>query len=108
MDIVLVSPELEPKAKEFFGAEAKLKPETNENGANPVADMNYFVIKGFSAKQWAVCDRDLLKEFFKMVYITAPMVLPNKPDNPLLQEYIGYMDYIMGYSDPRCIIGSNP
>ena len=65
-------------------------------------------IKGFTAKQWAVADSMLLKEYAKMVEITAPMVIPNKPDNPLIQEYVGYMDYIIGLSDPRCIYGHNP
>ena len=107
-DLCLISPELEPKAKEFFGKEAKLIPESAENGANPVYGMKYFVIKGLTAKQWAVADSNLLKEFAKLVEITAPMVIPNKPDNPLIQEYIGYMDYVMGWSDSRMIIGHNP
>lgn len=107
-DLVLIAPELEPKAKEFFGKEAKLIPESAENGANPVYDMKYIVIKGFTAKQWAVADSILLKDYMKMVEITAPMVIPNKPDNPLIQEYIGYMDYIMGWSDARMIYGHNP
>lgn len=107
-DLVLVSPELEPKAKEFFGKDARLIPESAENGANPVYGMKYFVIKGFSAKQWAVGDSMLMKEYLKMVEITAPMVIPNKPDNPLIQEYIGYMDYCLGWSDARAIYGFNP
>ena len=88
-DLALIAPELEPKAKEFFGKEAKLIPESAENGANPVYGMKYFVIKGFTAKQWAVADSLLLKEYAKLVEITAPMVIPNKPDNPLIQEYVG-------------------
>ncbi|MGE5328006.1 MAG: hypothetical protein ACM3KR_00660 [Deltaproteobacteria bacterium] len=107
-DLCLIAPELEPKAKEFFGKEAKLIPESAENGANPVAGMKYVVIKGFTAKQWAVADSLLLKDYLKMVEITAPMVIPNKPDNPLIQEYIGYMDYVMGWSDARAIFGHNP
>lgn len=89
MNLCLISPELEPKAKEFFGKEAKMIPESAENGANPVYGMRYVVIKGFTAKQWAVADAMLLKDYAKMVYITAPMVIPNKPDNPLIQEYVG-------------------
>jgi hypothetical protein len=107
-DLCLISPELEPKAKEFFGKEAKLIPESAENGANPVVGMKYFVIKGFGAKQWAVADSMLLKEYAKLVEITAPLVIPNKPDNPLIQEYVGYMDYVMGWSDARMIFGHNP
>lgn len=106
-DLVLIAPELEPKAKEFFGKEAKLIPESAENGANPVYEMKYVVIKGFTAKQWAVADSLLLKDYVKMVEITAPMVIPNKPDNPLIQEYIGYADYVMGWSDARAIYGHN-
>lgn len=108
LDLCLVSPELEPKAREFFGKEAKLIPESAENGANPVSEMKFIVVKGFTAKQWAVADAMLLKEYMKMVEITAPMVIPNKPDNPLIQEYVGYMDYIMGWSDSRMIFGHNP
>lgn len=104
-DLVLIPPELEPKAREFFGNDAKLLPESAENGANPVSDMKYIIIKGLSAKQWAVADSMLLQEYVKMVEITAPMVIPNKPDNPLIQEYIGYMDYTYGWSDARCIYG---
>lgn len=107
-DLVLVSPELEPKAKEFFGAEAKLIPESAENGANPVIGTKYFVIKGLSAKQWAVGDSMLMKEYIKMVETTAPMVIQQKASNPLITEYIGYMDYVLGWSDPRVIFGHNP
>lgn len=108
-DLVLVSPELEPKAKEFFGKEAKLIPESAENGANPVYDMKYFVIDGFSAKQWAVGDSMLIKDFMKIVNITAPMVLYNKEaSNPLISYYTAYADYILGWSENRQIIGANP
>lgn len=107
-DLVLISPELEPKAKEYFGAEAKLIPDSAENGANPVYGTKYFVIKGFTAKQWAVGDSMLMKEFIKMVQITAPMVIQQKSSNPLITEYIGYTDYTMGWSDPRVIYGHNP
>lgn len=113
-DLVLVSPELEPKAKEFFGKEAKLIPESAENGANPVHGMKYFVIGGgedfgFSAKQWAVADSMLLKEYAKIVNITKPMVMYNKETtNPLIAKYTAYADYILGFSDARPIIASNP
>lgn len=107
-NLCLIAPELEPKAKEFFGANAKLIPESAENGANPVEGMKYVVIKGFTAKQWAVADSILLKDYLKMVEITAPMVMKNTPDNPLIQEFIGYMDYVMGWSDARAIFGHNP
>jgi len=108
-DLCLVSPELEPKAKEFFGAEAKLIPSSAENGANPVHGMKYFVIDGFSAKQYAVADSMLLKEHAKIVNITKPMVLYNKEaSNPLIAYYTGYADYILGFSEARMITASNP
>jgi hypothetical protein len=107
-DLCLISPELEPKAKEFFGKEAKLIPESGENGANPVSEMKYIVIKGFSAKQWAVADSLLLKDYMKMVEITAPMVIQAKPDNPLIQQYVAYADFVFGWSDARAIYGHNP
>lgn len=107
-DLCLIAPELEPKAKEFFGKDARLIPESAENGANPVAGMKYVVIKGFTAKQWAVADSIILKDYMNMVEITKPMVIMNKPDNPLITEYVGYMDYTLGWSDPRCIYGHDP
>lgn len=108
-DLALVSPELEPKAKEFFGKEAKLLPEGPNNDANPVYGMKYFVIDGFSAKQWAVADAMLLKEYAKIVNITKPMVLYNKEaSNPLIAFYTGYADYVLGFSEARMITASNP
>jgi len=108
-DLCLIAPELAPKARELFGKDAVLIPETaGMNGANPVADYRYVVIKGFTAKQWALCDSTLLKDYMKMIEITAPMVIPNKPDNPLVQEYVGYCDYDFGWSDSRMIFGHNP
>lgn len=108
-DLVLVSPELEPKAKELFGKEAKLIPESAENGANPIYDMKYFVIDGFSAKQFAVGDSRLIKEMMKCVTITKPQVTMQKgAANPYYNEYYVYSDYVMGFSDSRQIIGFNP
>ena len=108
-DLALISPELEPKAKEFFGKEAKLIPESAEHGANPVYGLKYFVIDGFTAKQWAVGDAMLIKEYMKIVNITKPMVLYNKEaSNPLIAFYTAYADYILGWSEARMIIGSNP
>jgi hypothetical protein len=104
-DLVLIAPELEPKAKELFGENAKLLPESAENGANPVAGMKYVVIKGFSAKQWAVADSNLLPEYVKMVEITSPMVAKDPASGLLITKYVGYMDYCMGWSDARAIYG---
>jgi hypothetical protein len=108
LNFCLIAPELEPKAKEFFGADAKLIPESAENGANPVGGMQYVVVKGFSAKQWAVADKLLLKDYIKMIELTSPIVYPPIKVQQLIQEYVGYMDYVYGWSDSRAIIGQNP
>ena len=73
-DTVLISPELEEKAKKMFGENASLtpmlNPDDNTNAANPVYGMRYIVMgggaDGFKAKQWAVCDRRLMKEIVKI------------------------------------------
>lgn len=114
--ILLVSPELEPKAIEICGKDSKLTPEklpeSNENGANPVWGLKYMVIgggvEGFSAKQWAIADRTLLKEACKLVYITKPTVMRTELDNPLFDRYVGYVDFATGFADARPIIFSNP
>lgn len=113
-DLCLVSPELEAKAKQFFGETAKLTPdrypESAENAANPVADMMYMVIgggnDGFTGKQWAVADRTLLKEIFYVVYNNRPEVLQAELDNPLIDRYVGYIDFAVGWGDARPIIFS--
>ncbi|MBQ3096120.1 MAG: hypothetical protein IJC53_06790 [Clostridia bacterium] len=115
MDLCLISPELEGKAKQFFGEHAKLTPERLPGGAlndaNPVADMSYMVIgggdAGFTGEQWAVCDRTLLKEIFCVVYNNRPEVLQAELDNPLIDRYVGYIDYAVGWGDARPIVFSN-
>jgi hypothetical protein len=107
-DLILVSPELEPKAREFFGSDAKLIPESAENGANPVRDMKYFVIDGFNAKQWAAGDSRLLKMYMHLYYGTRPKVSDQKGANPLIAEYIPYTDFVLGWDDPRIIYGHDP
>ena len=71
--ILLVSPELEPKAKEICGENAKLLPESSENGANPVAGLKYVVVgggnDGFAPTQWAIADRNLLPDIAKVVFV---------------------------------------
>ena len=114
--ILLVSPELEPKAIEICGKDAKMSPEklpeSAENGANPVWGLKYMVIgggqDGFSAKQWAIADRSNLQESAKVVYITEPTVMENDLDNPLIARFVPYTDFATGFSDPRAIIFSNP
>lgn len=116
MNTLLVSPELEPKAKEICGPDGKLiperLPETDYNSANPVYGMKYIVIgggaDGFTAKQWAVCDRTLLKEIAKVIYITRPTVMRSELDNPLIARSVGYIDFGVGFSDARPVIFSNP
>ena len=116
-DTVLVSPELEATAKKLFGENQKLRPlryqEDNSNAANPIyQDMAYMVVgggnDGFSAKQWAVCDRTLMKEVANIVYLTKPTVMNTELDNPLIDLYTAYVDFACGWGDARPIIFSNP
>jgi hypothetical protein len=107
-DLLLVSPELEPLCRQYFGANAKLLPGGDYNDNNPVYDMKYAVIKTFTAKQWAIGDSMMMKEFIKLVHGTRPMVIPQKATNPLIQEFVGYMDYTIGWSEPKVIYGHNP
>lgn len=114
MDTLLVSPELEATAKKLLGETAKLKPRKNPddgtNAANPVYDMNYIVVgggrDGFKPKQWAICDRRIMKEVVKIVYITRPEVLQSQLDNPLIDMYTAYADFGVGWGDARQIIFS--
>ncbi len=117
-DLLLVSPELEPKAKEICGPNSRLIPEKNpdadagENAANPLYGMKYLVVGGggigFTGKQWAIADSMLLPEILKLVYITEPTVLVANQANPLFTDYIGYVDFGFGFGDARPIIFSNP
>ena len=112
MDTLLVSPELEAQAKKICGDDARLDPESASHSANPVHGMKYIVLgggaDGFSAKQWAVCDRRQMKELFNLIYITKPTVFQNELDNPLIDQYTGYADFGIGWGDARQIIFSNP
>lgn len=113
--LLLVSPELEPKAKEICGPNSKLiperLPESAENGANPVYGLQYIVVgggaDGFSSTQWAICDKVLIKEIAKVVYIERPQVLRTELDNPLLASLVPYVDFGVGAGDARPIIFSN-
>lgn len=117
-DLLLVSPELEPKAKEICGPTARLIPEKNpdegaaENAANPLYGMKYLVVGGggigLSGKNWALADSMLMPEILKLVYITEPTVLVSNQANPLLTDYIGYVDFGFGFGDARPIIFSKP
>jgi hypothetical protein len=115
-DCVLIAPELEETAKKLFGENSRLMPdkdpETANNAANPVYGMSYIVIgggtHGFTAKQWAVCDKTLMKELVNIVYITRPKVMQSGLDNPLIDMYTAYVDFSTGWGDARQIIFSNP
>lgn len=117
-DLLLVSPELEPKAKEICGPNSRLIPEKNpdadagQNAANPVYGMKYLVVGGggigLSGKKWAIADSMLMPEILKLVYITEPTVLVANQSNPLLTDYIGYVDFGFGFGDARPIIFSDP
>ena len=116
LDLLLVSPELEAKAKEICGPNSRLIPENNPdtdtNAANPVYGMKYLVVgggnAGFTGNTWAVADSLMLSEVLKLVYITKPTVLVSPQDNPLITDYIGYVDFAFGFGDARPIIFSNP
>ncbi len=117
-DLLLVSPELEAKAKEICGPNSRLIPEKNPdadagiNAANPVYGMKYLVVggggTGLSGKKWAIADSMLMPEILKLVYITEPTVLVANQQNPLLTDYIGYVDFAFGFGDARPIIFSDP
>lgn len=116
LDTVLVSPELEEKAKKMFGENSRLAPhldpESALNAANPVRGMSYIVMgggsDGFGANQWAVCDRRLMKELVNIVFITRPTVLRSQLDNPLKDLYTAYADFGVGWGDARQIIFGDP
>lgn len=109
MDTLLVSPELEATAQQICGENSRLYPD-QAGHVNPVSNMQYIVIgggkDGFSANQWAVCDRRLMKELANIVYITRPRVLRTQLDNPLKDMYIAYVDFGVGWGDARQIIFS--
>lgn len=113
--LLLVSPELEPKAKEICGPNSKLipekLPESAENGANPIYGLQYLVIgggsDGFQATQWAICDKTLISQVAKIVYVERPTVLRADLDNPLVARIVPYVDFGVGFGDARPIIFSD-
>lgn len=115
-NMLLVSPELEADAKKICGDFGKWRPKQNPaddtNAANPVPDLQYMVIGGgafgFTKKQWAICDANLMREMVKIVYITEPECIQNQLDNPLVDMYTGYVHFGCGWGDARPIIFSNP
>jgi len=115
LDTILVSAENEAIAKKLFGVDNKWTPvndpESAENGANPVSGLRYVVVSdggvGLTDYQWAICDRRLMQETAGIVYNEKPTVLRTELDNPLIDRYVGYMDYTVGFGDARPIIFSN-
>lgn len=116
MNTLLVSPELEAEAAKICGPNGKLRPAKNpaddSNAANPLPDMTYIVMgggkDGFTKKQWAVCDRDLMQEMVKIIYGERPTVMSNDLDNPLIAQFVAYADFGLGFGDGRQIIFSDP
>lgn len=109
-DLLLVSPELEGTARTICGEDALLTP-AGGVGGNPYG-MKYMVAGGgglgLSGKQWALADSMLLPEVLKLVYITEPSVVVSPRENPLVTDYISYVDFAFGFGDARPIIFANP
>ena len=111
--LLLVSPELEPKAIQMCGPNSKLNlspkqlPEGNLNDANPLYGLQYVVIgggnDGFDAKSWAICDKTQITDVAKIVYLQRPTVLKTELDNPLIARIVPYMVAGIGQNDARCI-----
>ena len=116
MDCVLVSPDLENTAKKLFGENSalmpKLNPEDDTNAANPIYGMSYIVMgggkDGFKEKQWAICDRRLMKELVQIYYVQRPTIFSTDTDNPMIDLVTAYAAYACGWGDARQIIFSNP
>ena len=111
LDLLLVSPELEETARTICGVDARVCPQSHPDtgiGANPAYGMHYMVIGAgttkLDEKEWIVADSTLLREVFKLVYITEPTVLVSPGDNPLVADYIAYVDFAFGLSDARPLI----
>lgn len=109
-DLLLVSPELESTARSICGDNALVTPEEGIGGST--YGMRYMVVGGggvgFSGKQWAIADSMLLPEALKLVYVTEPTVVLSPRENPLMADYISYVDFAFGVGDARPIIFSNP
>lgn len=114
---LLVSPELEPMAKKLLGENAKVRPQKDpdsaENAASSISDMDGYIVvgggaEGFSAKQWAICDRKMLAKTALIVYNEKPSVMDGNNSNPLVQTWVAYADFDMGFGDARPIVFSNP
>ena len=112
-DMLFVGPELEETARNICGKDASVSPELHPEtgiGANPVYGMNYMVVGagdvGFTDYEWAIADSNLLSEIFKLVYVTKPTVLISQNEDPLLCDYVAYVDFAFGHADGRPIVFS--
>lgn len=109
-DLLLVAPDLEGTARGICGEDSLLTPAGGIGGSE--YGMKYMVVGGgglgFSGKKWALADSMLLPEVLKLVYITEPTVVVSPRDNPLMTDYISYVDFAFGFGDARPIIFSNP
>lgn len=116
-NLLLVSPELETEAKRICGDMNKLRPmldpDDDSNSANPVYDLTYAVVgagnDGFTGKQWALANSLMFgsEEGLNVVYNTKPSIFESELDNPLIQRFVGYIDFAIGWGDPRAIMFSN-
>lgn len=114
---LLVSPELEPMAKKLLGVNSRIRPtkdpDSAENAASSISDMDGYIVvgggkEGFSSKQWAICDRTMLAKTALIVYNEKPTVMDGNNSNPLVQTWVAYADFDMGFGDARPIVFSNP
>lgn len=111
-NLVLVSIDLEEKARKYFGVSRQYMPtkdpESAENAANTVSDMRYMVVGsgtlGFTGNMWALCDPEMMKETTLLVETTAPTVMQHQGGNPLIDEYTAYADFAVGWGEPRAIV----
>jgi hypothetical protein len=106
-NLLLVSPELAPTCRQLFSDRAELLPGGANNDANPFYETRWKVVKGFGAKQWAYVDPTLMKEYISLLDTTKPMTIRQKNSNPLIDEYIGYMDSAIGAWEVKFGIGSS-
>jgi phage major head subunit gpT-like protein len=107
-NLLLVSPELAPTCRQLFSDRAELLPASANNDANPFYETQWKPVKGFGAKQWAYVDKALMKEYISLLDTTKPMVIRQKNSNPLIDEYIGYMDSAIGCYEVKFGMGANP
>ena len=62
----------------------------------------------FGSGKWAIADSALLSEALKLVYLSEPTVLVSPRENPLVTDYVAYVDFAFGFGDARAIIFSDP